>query len=123
MVVDVKRNKTPPGPFPLPLSVSTVDQVHIHSVNFDTCELDPLAPATLQPGDGPRHMTFYGDNAYLVTELSGTVVNFNVDINTGALTQKQQFSLRPPDANVAEVAPSEVRGAVFLGVRSMMETC
>ena len=45
------------------------------------------------PGSGPRHLEFSakGDRAYLLNELSGTVMVFERDLEDGALTLVQEI--------------------------------
>lgn len=53
---------------------------------------NPSATLTLKAGSGPRHLTFApnGKQAYLINELSGTVVVF--DYKKGKLTPKQEIA-------------------------------
>lgn len=55
-------------------------------------KLNPSATLTLKAGSGPRHLTFApnGKQAYLINELSGTVVVF--DYKKGKLTPKQEIA-------------------------------
>ncbi len=73
-----------------------------------TYRLDP-AQATLTPGEppfvattpgaGPRHFTFGADgrHAYAITEMGSTVLAFDYDPVTGALTLRQSLSTLPAD--------------------------
>ncbi|AHM63254.1 6-phosphogluconolactonase [Flammeovirgaceae bacterium 311] len=53
--------------------------------------------ATLEPGSGPRHLSFHpvNDWAYVVNELSGTITAFKVDSVSGALENFQTISTIP----------------------------
>ncbi len=74
-----------------------IDKVMIYSFDALTGKLtaakDPYAESA--PGAGPRHFTFHPNNkyAYLVEELSGTVVGFNY--KKGKLKQLQRISSMP----------------------------
>lgn len=75
-----------------------LDQVIKYTVNGT--ELSEGKPAvTLQGGDGPRHMAFHGTKnfAYLLNELSNTVVVLNYDPATGALTESQRVATLDPN--------------------------
>lgn len=66
-----------------------------HIYRFDHLthlKLNPSATLTLKAGSGPRHLTFApnGKQAYLINELSGTVVVF--DYKKGKLTPKQEIA-------------------------------
>ncbi|MEH6679453.1 MAG: lactonase family protein [Sediminicola sp.] len=52
---------------------------------------------SLTPGDGPRHMVFHPTEewAFVITELSSTVVSVKVDPETGSLTKIDQQSTLP----------------------------
>ncbi|MGN0310736.1 MAG: lactonase family protein [Bacteroides sp.] len=51
----------------------------------------PQVAATIEPGSGPRHLTFAPDgrHAYLISELSGMVHSFAYQAETGELTLQQ----------------------------------
>jgi 6-phosphogluconolactonase len=53
----------------------------------------------VEPGSGPRHLTFHpnGKWAYLITELSNTVVAYEWDGEAGRLTPLQSLSALPLD--------------------------
>ncbi|MGM9802830.1 MAG: lactonase family protein [Muribaculaceae bacterium] len=53
----------------------------------------PLESTKVAPGYGPRHSVFSADgkHLYLLNELSGTIVVFDHDSNTGSLTQTQDI--------------------------------
>ena len=57
--------------------------------------------ATMQPGAGPRHLTFHpmNDWAYLVNELNGTISAFKVTPGTGAFEHFQTISTLPEGTN------------------------
>jgi 6-phosphogluconolactonase len=57
----------------------------------------PVPFTTVTPGAGPRHITFApsGKFAYVIEELSGTIIAFSY--NNGRLHQLQSISSVPPD--------------------------
>ena len=67
---------------------------------FDPEKKNPLTPAkdstvSVPPGNGPRHFTFHPIKpyAYLINEMSGTVIAFKFD--QGALKMIQEISSHP----------------------------
>ena len=74
-----------------------IDKVMIYAFNDTTGKLTPaLQPfAKSDDGAGPRHLTFHPSNkfAYLIEELSGTVVAY--EYNDGALNRIQRISSMP----------------------------
>jgi 6-phosphogluconolactonase len=55
--------------------------------------------ATVNPGAGPRHLTFApsGEFLYVVDEMTSAVTVFAYDTNHGSLQTKQTVSTLPPD--------------------------
>ena len=77
-----------------------VDKVYQYNLNVkQKTALTPAAQpyTTVEPGGGPRHITFHpnGKYAYLVLELEGAVAAF--DYKDGRLTHKQTVSMSPDD--------------------------
>lgn len=73
-----------------------VDQVKAYPVIED--RLGKSKPAfVLEPGDGPRHIAFDNERnrAYIVTELSNTVVSVQVDSVTATFEQIDRVSALP----------------------------
>ncbi|MEO7983719.1 MAG: lactonase family protein, partial [Bacteroidota bacterium] len=74
-----------------------IDKVMIYSFDAGSGKLTPSKQgfAAAVPGSGPRLITFSADNkhAYLIEELSGTVVLF--DYTKGRLETKQRISTMP----------------------------
>jgi len=74
-----------------------IDKVMIYSFNDVTGKLVPakIPFARSTAGSGPRHFTFHPNNkfAYLVEEMSGTVVAFRY--NNGTLKKIQRISTLP----------------------------
>ena len=76
------------------------DKVNIY--RFNATAERPLAPAkmpfaTVEPGGGPRHLSFHpnGKYAYLVLEMEAAVAVF--DYHNGELKSKQSISMLSPD--------------------------
>ena len=76
------------------------DKVNIY--RFDAGNAKPLTPATpafasVNPGGGPRHLTFHpdGKSAYLILEMEGAVAAF--DYKGGKLEHKQTITMLAPD--------------------------
>jgi 6-phosphogluconolactonase len=77
-----------------------IDKVMIYSFNPNAEQ--PLKPAVQpyaasEPGSGPRHLTFHPNNkfAYLIEELTGTVVTYRY--SKGKLTFVQRLAAHPKD--------------------------
>jgi 6-phosphogluconolactonase len=66
----------------------------------------PHRDFTFPPGLGPRHLVFHpdGDTLFVVSELIATVVSLAVDPATGALTQRDAFSIPSRDGNLIQPA-------------------
>ena len=76
-----------------------MDKVMIYSFDQKNGKLNPAPQPFVKskPGAGPRHIDFHPNNkyAYLIEELTGTVVAFNY--NDGKLTAMQNISAAPSD--------------------------
>ncbi len=80
-----------------------MDKIMIY--RFDAAKEKPLTPAqqpfvVATPGSGPRHFTFHpnGKWAYLVEEISGTVVVYCYEPKKGALDSFQRIAAHPEEA-------------------------
>jgi 6-phosphogluconolactonase len=78
-----------------------IDKVMIYSFNNAAQkQLQPASPSFAQtaPGSGPRHLDFHpnGKWAYLIAEMSGTVVAYSY--KNGKLSQLQQIATHPDTA-------------------------
>ncbi|ARO15301.1 6-phosphogluconolactonase [Ketogulonicigenium robustum] len=64
---------------------------------LDDSHLTQTASVSTGDGSGPRHLalTEDGHRLYVLTELSGEVVAFDVDAGTGALTEAARASILP----------------------------
>lgn len=78
-----------------------VDKLFVYRFDAQTGALTPNDPpaATIAPGSGPRHFKFHpnGRWVFLLNELACTVVAFDWDATTGALTARQTVSTLPAD--------------------------
>jgi 6-phosphogluconolactonase len=74
-----------------------IDKVMIYAVDNKKGTLNFSSYAKSEPGSGPRHFTFHSNNkyAYLMEELTGTVVVY--EINKGTLKFIQRISDMPKD--------------------------
>lgn len=81
-----------------------IDKIMIYSFNSKTGELKPapLGNTDTEPGHGPRHLDFHpsGKFAYLIEEMSGTIVAYKYHRN-GELETIQGLSALPGDFNGA----------------------
>lgn len=69
--------------------------------------LDPIGSITTGTGSGPRHMVMAPDGRHLfvLTELSGEVVAFAVDSDTGILSEAARASILPGDSTLQRGLP------------------
>lgn len=79
-----------------------IDKIMIYKLDAATAKLTPndAQPfAKMQPGSGPRHITFHpnGKRVYVINELKNTVTVFDYASATGALTERQTISTLPAD--------------------------
>ncbi|MEQ8555397.1 MAG: lactonase family protein [Cyclobacteriaceae bacterium] len=74
-----------------------LDEVLAYPVADDGSMGEAQSAIKMEPGDGPRHMIFNkaGDKAFVVNELSSSVVSFNVDKSTGKLSVIDRKSTLP----------------------------
>ena len=104
-------NFTPDGRFLVVPDLGT-DELVAYVVDQDTARLEmrPGPQTSMEPGSGPRHMTFHSNGrwAYVINELVSTITVFNYDAESGALAPAQTVSTLPdgydgPDNTTAEV--------------------
>ena len=78
-----------------------LDRIFTYRLDAARAELTPAAPpfVATAPGAGPRHFAFGPDgrHAYAVTEMGSSVIVFDYDPATGALTIRQTLPTLPPD--------------------------
>jgi 6-phosphogluconolactonase len=76
-----------------------LDKVLIYKFDAKTGKLvaNDVPFVNVNPGDGPRHIAFHPDGkfAYVINELSNTIVAFRFDKGTGSLKHLQTFSTLP----------------------------
>lgn len=86
------------------------DEVVIYRMDPASAKLEPAGAAKMPPGSGPRHMKFSkdGKQAYVLSELTLTVVVFDRNADTGALTQKQVVSVLPDGHDSEGMTCSEI---------------
>lgn len=67
---------------------------------------EPARNFPLPPGLGPRHLVFSADGSaiFMVSELIPTVVSLAVDPTTGALTQRDGFTIPSLDGGIVQPA-------------------
>jgi len=91
---------SPDGRFVLVCDLG-LDRIFTYRVDAAQSRLTPATPPAVAtpPGSGPRHSVFGADgcHAYAVTEMGSTVLAFDYDPATGALTLRQSLSTLPPD--------------------------
>lgn len=79
-----------------------IDKVMIYrldAANAGLAASKAQAFATVEPGSGPRHLTFHpnGKSVYLINELKNTVTFFKYAPESGELTSQQTISTLPAD--------------------------
>ncbi len=76
-----------------------IDQIMAYSIDSTGQLGEGYAAITMEPGDGPRHMTFHPTKnyAFLLNELSGTVVSMKYLIDEGKFEQIDKKSTLPDD--------------------------
>ena len=78
-----------------------LDRIFTYRLDATRAMLAPAGPpfVATEPGAGPRHFAFGADgrHAYAVTEMGSTVIAYDYDPATGALTPRQTLSTLPPD--------------------------
>ena len=84
-----------------------LDQVLVYRVDAAAGTLTPATPPfapVLPAGAGPRHIAIArdGKHAYVITEMLCTIVGFERNASTGALTPIQTISTLPAGQAVAE---------------------
>ena len=91
-------NFTPDGLFVIVPDLGT-DELVKYAVNSQTAQLErtPDPQARMEPGSGPRHMTFHANGrwAYVINELASTLAVMHYDGETGLLELVQTISTLP----------------------------
>lgn len=87
---------SPDGKYVFACDLGT-DELVTYQVNNN--ELQRVATLKVRSGSGPRHIVFHpnGTSAYLITELSSSVVVLAYEAETGSFTEKQYIKAIPED--------------------------
>lgn len=77
-----------------------IDKIMIYKLDVSETKLSPgeAQPfAKMQPGSGPRHITFHPDgrHVYAINELANTVTVFDWNVADGTLKEKQTIATLP----------------------------
>ena len=93
-------NFTPDGRFVIVPDLGT-DELVAYAIDPQTAQLErtPDPQVMMEPGSGPRHMTFHsnGRNAYVINELSSTITVLDYGPQAGAFSAIQTVSTLPDD--------------------------
>lgn len=93
-------NFTPDGLFVIVPDLGT-DELVAYSVDPQTAELErtPDPQVRMEPGSGPRHMTFHSNGrwAYVINELASTVAVMHYRTQAGQLEHVQTISTLPEE--------------------------
>ncbi len=104
-------NFTPDGLFVIVPDLGT-DELVKYAVNSQTAQLErmPDPQVRMEPGSGPRHMTFHANGrwAYVINELASTLAVMHYEAETGLLELVQTINTLPdgyegPPNTTAEV--------------------
>lgn len=87
------------------------DQLRVYRLDADHGELQPgIVPRIpIEAGSGPRHFAFHPNErwAYVINELSNTLMSYDYDADEGILSLKETLSTLPSDftdrSNCADV--------------------
>ena len=78
-----------------------IDKVMIYQLDHGRGKLTPNDPpfAAVQAGSAPRHLAVHPTRPYvfIINEISSTIISFQLDEATGALTEIQTVSTLPAD--------------------------
>ncbi len=78
-----------------------VDKIFTYRLDPAAAALTPAEPAfvTVEPGSGPRHLTFSSDgrHVFMLSEMGGTLTAFRYEADTGALHPLHTVSTLAPD--------------------------
>ncbi len=73
------------------------DEVASYRIDRDVGAFEPIDPAVLHDGAGPRHLDFHPDRrgCYVINELDSTITTYERDGETGVLTEIDTISTLP----------------------------
>ncbi|HOY12970.1 MAG TPA: lactonase family protein [Saprospiraceae bacterium] len=76
-----------------------IDEIAVYNIDEQNQVGDKMVALALDKGDGPRHMIFHptGNFAFVINELSSSVVSVKVDAVTGIFTTISKVSTLPPN--------------------------
>jgi 6-phosphogluconolactonase len=74
-----------------------LDKLLIYQMDLENGKLHKHAEMDVQPGAGPRHVTFHpsGQYAYLINELDSTVISYHYDSENGTFEELQTVPALP----------------------------
>jgi 6-phosphogluconolactonase len=82
-----------------------IDRIVAYAIGTDgSLAPHPASDFAVPPGLGPRHIVFHPDGGllFLVCELIGTVISLAIQPNTGALSQRDTFTIQPPTGPIVQ---------------------
>lgn len=73
--------------------------IYVYRMDLENGKLHKKAEVDVQPGAGPRHLTFHpnGQFAYLVNELNSTWIGYRDDTKNGTFEELQTVPALPQD--------------------------
>jgi 6-phosphogluconolactonase len=76
-----------------------LDKLLIYQMDLENGKLHLHAEVKVQPGAGPRHLTFHpnGQYAYLINELNSTLIGYRYHSGNGTFDELQTVPTLPPD--------------------------
>ncbi|KAI8894630.1 Lactonase, 7-bladed beta-propeller-domain-containing protein [Globomyces pollinis-pini] len=87
------------------------DKIYIFKFNLTNGKLSSPFSVDTGRGSGPRHLTINreGNRMYLVNELSNTLVSYDVNQQTGSLSQRSSISTLNDMANLGRQTAAAIR--------------
>jgi 6-phosphogluconolactonase len=78
---------------------SESEGIYVYRMDLENGKLHKKAEVDVQPGAGPRHLTFHpnGQFAYLVNELNSTLISYRDDTENGTFEELQTVPALPQD--------------------------
>ena len=76
-----------------------LDKLVVYQLDLENGKLRKHTEIDVQPGAGPRHLTFHpnGQYAYLINELNSTIIGYRYDSANGAFAELQTVPALPTD--------------------------
>ncbi len=110
------------------LGMDLVEVYRVQDLASTSSDIAPIQSYQHSPGAGPRHLKLSpnGKFAYVIEELSSSIVQFSVEQKTGKLQFIARHMLFPkdPEANLAsELALSSDGGSLYAANRSNNRIC